>query len=248
MCAGQVRRLRGPGTPRPLTTGGVRNAVSTGSPPRLWHSCDRPVPSREAIFSRRSAEALDLPRRGRGGYRRHPHSPSVSSSPLHLVLRGVMSAATWGCPRLLTQRSVRVPVVCAGLAASRGGYGWCWRLFLPINTGRNAAQIARGGVRVKRSNPHCYFNVYRVTRVTFSPPSHVPDTHALAAPPVHGDPCRVWHEERQLLQLLHTHSERAWLHIATTVAHRRAPLCAPTAPHGGVRQTPPASWRAFSHS
>ena len=155
-CLGQVRRLRGPGTPRPLNTGGVRNAVSTGSPPRLWHSCDRPVPSREAIFSRRSAEALDLHRRGRGGYRRHPHSPSVSSSPLHLVLGGVMSAATWGCPRLLTQRSVRVPVVCAGLAASRGGYGWCWRLFLPINTGRNAARIARGGVRVKRSNLHCY--------------------------------------------------------------------------------------------
>ena len=43
VCVGQVRRLRSPGTPRPLTTGGVRNAVSTGSPPQLWHSCDRPI-------------------------------------------------------------------------------------------------------------------------------------------------------------------------------------------------------------
>ena len=35
--------------------------------------------------------------------------------------------------------------------------------------------------------------------------------------------------------------------MAPTGAHRRAPLCAPTAPHSGVRHAPPPSWPAFTH-
>eukprot|EP01047_Picozoa_sp_COSAG01_P017241 COSAG01_NODE_909_length_12785_cov_4.201876_1_plen_252_part_00 len=37
VCAGQVRRLRGPGTSRHLTTGGARTTIATGSPPQLRH-------------------------------------------------------------------------------------------------------------------------------------------------------------------------------------------------------------------
>ena len=34
----------------------------------------------------------------------------------------------------------------------------------------------------------------------------------------------------------------AQLHIATAGAHRRAPLCAPTAAHSGLRHTHPPAW------
>ena len=37
VCAGQVRRLRDGSTSRPLATGGARDAIATGSPPRLRH-------------------------------------------------------------------------------------------------------------------------------------------------------------------------------------------------------------------
>eukprot|EP01047_Picozoa_sp_COSAG01_P006620 COSAG01_NODE_242_length_20582_cov_314.397256_15_plen_387_part_00 len=69
-----------------------------------------------------------------------------------------------GCPRLLTQRSIRVPVVCAGLAASRGGYIRCCRLSLTLRIGRNAVQIAR------RVCVRCV--IIRLFMFTHSPPLH----------------------------------------------------------------------------
>lgn len=57
VCAGQVRRLRSPSTSRPLATGGARDAIATGSPPRLRHPLRPPC----VIHHRRGNVCLYLP-------------------------------------------------------------------------------------------------------------------------------------------------------------------------------------------
>jgi hypothetical protein len=146
VCAGQVSRLRDASTSRPLTTGGARDAVATGSPPWLRHPLRPPCAIRGGYFRPTGGGGFGLASEGTWWL-----SPSF---PLHICLFFSLASLAWrcvcaatqvpgGCPRLLTQRSIRVLVVCAGLAVSRGGYIQCWRLSLTLRTGRNAAQIAR---------------------------------------------------------------------------------------------------------
>jgi hypothetical protein len=125
VCAGQVRRLRDGSTSRPLTTGGARHAVATGSAPRLRH----PLRPRCGI------QGGDFQPTGGGGFGLASEgtwrlSPSF---PLPICLFFSLASLAWwckcvatpGCARLLTQRSVCVPVVCAGLAVGGRGYGRC---------------------------------------------------------------------------------------------------------------------------
>jgi hypothetical protein len=143
VCAGQVRRLRDGSTSRPLTTGGARTTIATGSPPRLRHLLRPPCGIQGGDFQPAGGGGIGLA--SEGTWRLSPPFPLPICLFLSLASLAwqCVCAAIPGCPRLLTQRSIRVPVVCAGLAASRGGYIRCWRLSVTLRTGRNAAQIAR---------------------------------------------------------------------------------------------------------
>ena len=72
VCVGQVRRLRDASTSRPLTAGGPRHAVATGSAPQLWHllrprcgKVRRRVPCHTSSRRRRCAE-VEMPPNYRG--------------------------------------------------------------------------------------------------------------------------------------------------------------------------------------
>jgi hypothetical protein len=112
-------------TSRPLTTGGARHAVAMGSPPQLRHLLRPPCVIQEGYFRPTGGGGFGLA--SEGTWRLSPSFPlpiCLFLSLASLAWRCVC-AATPGCARLLTQRSVCVPVVCAGLAEGGRGYGRC---------------------------------------------------------------------------------------------------------------------------
>ena len=89
VCAGQVRRLRDAGASRPLATGGARDAVSMGSPPRLRHPLRPPCVIQGGYFQPTGGGGFGLASEGTWWL-----SPSF---PLPICLFFFLASLAWRC-------------------------------------------------------------------------------------------------------------------------------------------------------